>query len=150
MKTTIKVLLDSIMTADGNMLQGGLNRLASQPLPPKVSYRLGRLANEARSEAREFNLFKKGLFEKYGEFIKDNDGNDTEEMKIRAEHTEVCTKELEDYLSQEKEIWYEPINLSDLEGCRLTGNDMIVLEPFIVDDTPAVQEEDKPKVRATM
>jgi hypothetical protein len=154
MKTTLKAILNTVLAPDGQaVLQGGLNRLAMQPMNPKLSYRIGRLAEYARKTAEEFAKYRTELFKTYGEFVKDAEGNDTNDMVFKPENTETVTKLVDEYFAQEKDIWFEPMKLSELGNVMLSGNDMIVLAPFLIDDVNEQPEEEAteaPKIRATM
>jgi hypothetical protein len=128
MKTTVRELVEALQ-AQG---QGGLKRLSTQPLGIKMAYKINRLADSAMSAYNEYEKVRYSLIVKYGAPVKDADGNDTADLQVLPENTEAFTKELEEFVDTEKDIWYEPVTLQELEGVKLSAGDITFLKPFII------------------
>lgn len=120
---------------------GGLNKLSGMDLPVKTAYAIGRLVKSAQKAAEDRNKELGRLLEKYGERVKDPGGNDTGRWTVKPENNGVANTEMETFMAQEREIWFKPIPMKTLEdlGVKLSADDMVMLESFILAD-----EEEKP------
>jgi hypothetical protein len=125
MKTTVR----DLMTAISN--PGGLNKLASSSLPVKVAYKLSRLVDIAQSTGREIEEKRIEMIKTLGEYVKDAEGNDTQRLQVKAENEAEFTAAFDEILNAEKEIWYEPVTLDDIDAAKLSPNDILWMGPFI-------------------
>lgn len=114
-----------------------LNNFVQVPIPAKYSWRLGRVMKSLQSEVDSFSDHRAKLFRKYGEEVKP----ETEEQKaqgtqfkIKPEHMEKFTKELNDLLSEIIEIEFDQIPISLIEDSKMTIADMVNLDLFFLDD----------------
>lgn len=114
-----------------------LNSFVQVPIPAKYSWRLGRVMKKLQAEVDSFTDHRAKLFQKYGEEIKP----ETEEQKaqgtqfkIKPEHMEKFTKELNDLLSEVIEIEFDQIPISLIEDSKMTIADMVNLDLFFLDD----------------
>jgi Sec-independent protein translocase protein TatA len=136
MRTTVGKLFNAVNGP------GGLNKLANMDLPVRAAYTFGRLIKSARTAVNQLQKERERLFEEYGEPVLE-DGKDTGRQQIKKEHEEEFTKEVDAFTAQEREIWFEPIQLNDLEamGVRLSPVDMNMMAPFIIG--AEAEEEEK-------
>jgi len=114
-----------------------LNSFVQVPIPAKYSWRLGRVMKKLQVEVESFTDQRSKLFEKYGEEVE----SESEEkkmqgvqFKIKAEHMDVFTKELNDLLQETIEIEFDPIPISLIEDSNMTIADMVNLDVFFFDD----------------
>lgn len=114
-----------------------LNNFVQVPIPAKYSWRLGKVMKRLQSEVEEFNKSRTALFQKYGEEIdpSDTDSSQSEgrQLRIKEEHMEVFSSELNDLLSESITFTFSPIPVSLIES-SMTIADMANLEMFFEDD----------------
>jgi hypothetical protein len=59
---------------------------------------------------------RQAVFTKYGEKVLDNDGKETDQIKLKPENVEVANKELEAALNVETDVELKPVTVEDLSG----------------------------------
>ena len=139
---------------DGKIGMVGLVKLLSQDLLFKIQYRLIRLSEDVERETKRFQTLQRKMFDKWGEFEKvpvmnedgtpklDDNGEqvmkDTGNMHIKPENFQEYNKEINELLSEEISIWYEPIAIEELDDVKLNKMDYDMIKPFLLDKSDAV------------
>lgn len=113
-------------------ITGSLAKLVTMDLPVKISYRMTKIAKLIKNELQEVEDQRTELVKKYGE--------KTEQGLMVKEKIEEFNKEFNEFLDEEIEISYIPVNLSSIEDRKLSALDMLNLEIFIKDDDDEVIE----------
>lgn len=104
-----------------------LRKVSDMELPIRIAYRIGKALSKISEEQLEFDKHRQKLFEKYGEKVKDDEGNETDRIQVPRENMEKFIGELEELLGEQVDIDAEPIMLDDLEDIRLTPLEMSAL-----------------------
>jgi hypothetical protein len=116
MKTQIGKLLNA---------QEAINEIMMEKLPAKLSYRLGSLVEEIAVILKPFNDVKQKMFEEWGEKSKDG-----QTMSIKQEHFEKFKKEMESLVTEEVELKYKPMELSELGELKISPVAMAHLQDY--------------------
>jgi hypothetical protein len=112
-------------------LKPALHKLANHVgFGPKLAYRIAKLDGRMTAEINEARALYKKLVTKY-------EGYENHEDLRR--HFE---REQEEFLQISFELPFDQFRLEDLEGVKLSGNELISLEPFIL-NLPVVTIEEK-------
>lgn len=115
MKLAIKDLINS---------KEALQKLFSENLPVKTSYRLGRAIKHINSELKDFEDKRIELLKKYGDVVDDK-------ISVKAENMESFTKDINDLLQVELDLAFEPVAIDEIKDAKLSAIDMANLEKFI-------------------
>lgn len=110
-----------------------LRKLAGQPFPGKMVFRIAKLIKACENELACFEEARKGVIDRYGARKDDGELDITEDNQIRIqpEKIEDCNREMMELLSNEVEMDFEPLPLSCFDNVELTPNEVIMLEKII-------------------
>jgi len=120
MKITIKQLLDSVTP---------LNEIITLDFPVKYSFRLAKLAKSLTADLEMATEKDQSLISKYGTQDEENEG----QWKIDQENIEEFSKQRSELMSEEIEIDFEPISLSDVGDISIKPKDLMLLDSFFVE-----------------
>ena len=81
-----------------------LTRLSKQNLPIEVSWKLSKLLKNAVIEISAFEVLRNNKILSYGEIVKDENGKDTDNTKVKTENEEVYRNEIMELLTKDIEI----------------------------------------------
>lgn len=119
------VTLGELVNADQ-----ALARLAEQKLPIKVSWLLGKLVKRVREEVAEFHTHRNAWIQELGQT---EDGR-TWTIEAGSSNQAEFTKRLSELVALEVELAWVPLQVSALGSIEVSVADLIVLEPFLVED----------------
>jgi hypothetical protein len=105
MKVKVNQILDS---------QPTINKLLQTEMAPRPAFLLMRLAREIDTELKSFQKIRNDLIKKYGEELPDKS------IKVKDENFKQFEAEINPLLQTEVDIKADLINLSDLEGIKIT------------------------------
>jgi len=92
-----------------------LNKLVEEPLPTKISFKLMKLLNTLNSEVKLVEEQRLKLVKQYSE-----DGN-----TVSDQNKEVFVKEFSEFLNDEIEVTWEPIEVDSLgDNIKLSVSDL--------------------------
>ena len=111
----------------------GLSSLLSKELPMVTSYELTKLSKRIAEEIDAFDKARIAKIKELGEPIKDKDGKDTENYKIKDENKEVWEAEYKSLIEQEVSIDVPEITVADLGDIKIAPNQLVGLEWLIKD-----------------
>ena len=111
----------------------GLSALLSKELPMVTSYKLTKLSKRIAEEVDTFDKARIAKIKELGEPIKDKDGKDTENYKIKDENKEVWEAEYKSLIEQEVSIDVPEITVADLGDIKIAPNQLVGLEWLIKD-----------------
>lgn len=98
-------------------------RLLALPLDGKAAYALAKTARALQAEMSNFDAARLAILKKYG--VPDGD-----KYRIDDEHNlKDANSEMDLVLAQEIELPMEPVAVP--EGGKISGRDMLLLEPFM-------------------
>lgn len=140
MKITLKQL---------NRGYGHLQFLASQELPAKVAYKVGRILDGAESEQTRLNKHFAKLAKSLG-FTLGNKEQPPQMIESKGEVPEEIIEKFNDQadelMTAEVELWGDPFKVSELANCaKLTGAMCATLHWMIIEDDATAEP---PKVAA--
>lgn len=115
--------------------------LADTKLPIKASYRIGRVLTSYQSEIQIFNKAHIELVQKHGG-VEDEQGR----MQVPKDRMDAFLPEFEELLSEECEIWGDPIHIDLLGDAEIEPGVLAVLSWLITDGSEVAAE--KPKAAA--
>ena len=81
-----------------------LTRLSKQNLPIEVSWKLSKFLKNAVIEISAFEVLRNNKILSYGEIVKDENGKDTDNTKVKTENEEVYRNEIMELLTKDIEI----------------------------------------------
>lgn len=102
--------------------------LANTKLPIKASYRIGRVLTSYQSEIQIFNKAHIELIQKHGG-VQDEQGL----MQVPKESLPTFLPEFEELLSEECELWGDPIHIDLLGDAEIEPGVLAVLSWLITD-----------------
>lgn len=105
-----------------------LQEIANQPIPAKISFRLGVLIRKVNERCEVYQETRKALCEKYGE-----ENQDEGKYDIRPEEQDTFNKELDDLLAEEVTFNVSPIKLRVIESVPLSPGAMASLHWLVVE-----------------
>lgn len=112
-----------------------MRELANKPMKTKVAFQTARLIREIEKEYNLFQESRNKLITQYG--AKDESGNlkidENNNYSIEPTHIIDFNKELNEMLNQTLSLNVEPIKLDDLGETDFTPNDMVLLQPFVIE-----------------
>jgi len=82
--------------------------------PSAVRIKLAGNLRKTKPAYEDFTQVKVDLFKKYGDVVKDKDGNPTDKIQLRAADAEAANKELADALEVDTHQTLNPITVKDL------------------------------------
>lgn len=91
-----------------------LTRLSKQNLPIEVSWKLSKLLKNAVIEISAFEVLRNNKILSYGEIVKDENGKDTDNTKVKAENEEVYRNEIMELLTKDIEIDIPLIEMKEI------------------------------------
>lgn len=110
MKVTLQKIVNSIEQ---------LNALQSHPLPAKTSYRIMRLVNKLDSIIKTFTAKRNELIKELGA-----ENVETKQIAVKPENLEKFNEKINEILSIEEEVDFEPINPEDLGDTKIPAKDL--------------------------
>jgi hypothetical protein len=102
MKVTVKDIVDA---------KESFAALITKNIPFRANYRISKFINEINRELEAFEKIKGELFQKYGEKI-EVDGQ--EMLEIKKDKFNIFNADMDDILSEEVILSYEPMYIEDL------------------------------------
>lgn len=105
----MKIKLGDIIGYEKNMVA-----LLKVKLPVKVAYRLSKLSNKIASEIKTYREQEFALIKELGEVVLDEEGKETDNMKVAKENMPKYKEEIEKLFDLEVDIDFEPINITEL------------------------------------
>lgn len=102
-----------------------LDILLNLSLPAKDSYKLAVAANQLKERFGVYEQTRQNLVKKFGEHVAAENV-----IRVKNEHVEEFSKELEGLLSETVELEISPISVTVLGDTKLTAKDMAILSPF--------------------
>lgn len=112
-----------------------MQEIMKKNLKSRPAFLLARIIREIEKEYETFQAARKILIEKYGEkdesgnLYIDKDGNN----RILKNEIDNFNRDMTDLLNTYVQLNVSSISLNDLEGVEFTPEQMLVLEPFIVE-----------------
>ena len=91
-----------------------LTRLSKQNLPIEVSWKLSKLLKNAVIEISAFEVLRNNKILSYGEIVKDENGKDTDNTKVKTENEEVYRNEIMELLTKDIEIDIPLIEMKEI------------------------------------
>ena len=91
-----------------------LTRLSKQNLPIEVSWKLSKLLKNAVIEISAFEVLRNNKILSYGEIVKDDNGKDTDNTKVKTENEEVYRNEIMELLTKDIEIDIPLIEMKEI------------------------------------
>jgi len=91
-----------------------LTRLSKQNLPIEVSWKLSKLLKNAVIEISAFEVIRNNKILSYGEIVKDENGKDTGNTKVKTENEEVYRNEIMELLTKDIEIDIPLIEMKEI------------------------------------
>jgi len=91
-----------------------LTRLSKQNLPIEVSWKLSKLLKNAVIEISAFEVLRNNKILSYGEIVKDENGKDTGNTKVKTENEEVYRNEIMELLTKDIEIDIPLIEMKEI------------------------------------
>lgn len=125
MTTTLQTLVNAI---------DPLNRLMEMDLPARTAYKVMTLADAINEHTTRYNKLRGELFNKYGESLKDENGNDTGQIQISPENNAAFSEEHYALLQEEVELTSPHLTLSDLESTSVKPKDLMRLREFVSEE----------------
>ncbi len=104
------------------------NVILNLPLPARDAYRLGIAAKQIQERVVVYEQTRQNLIKKYGETIETPQKETV--MRVKAEHIDAFTKELEPLLEETLEVNMEPIPIDTVADSKLNAIDLLNLAPF--------------------
>lgn len=104
------------------------NVILNLPLPARDAYRLGIAAKQIQERVVVYEQTRQNLIKKYGETIETPQKETV--MRVKAEHIDAFTKELEPLLEETLEVNMEPILIDTVADSKLNAIDLLNLAPF--------------------
>lgn len=109
---------------------------AGDGLTIKQAYWLGKLIAAGEPEVQRIDKLRMELFEKYGEPVKDEDGNEIvpRQLKIKEGFERLFVEQVEALLAESIEVPGQPLALSDLaDSLPLSALDLVRLHWLITE-----------------
>jgi len=91
-----------------------LTRLSKQNLPIEVSWKLSKFLKNAVIEISAFEVLRNNKIIAYGEIVKDENGKDTDNTKVKTENEEVYRNEIMELLTKDIEIDIPLIEMKEI------------------------------------
>jgi len=91
-----------------------LTKLSKQNLPIEVSWKLSKLLKNAVIEISAFEVLRNNKILSYGEIVKDENGKDTDNTKVKTENEEVYRNEIMELLTKDIEIDIPLIEMKEI------------------------------------
>ena len=91
-----------------------LTRLSKQNLPIEISWKLSKLLKNAVIEISAFEVLRNNKILSYGEIVKDENGKDTGNTKVKTENEEVYRNEIMELLTKDIEIDIPLIEMKEI------------------------------------
>jgi len=108
-----------------------VKKLMASDLSIVTSYKLSKLAKKINEEFKDFEEKRIELIKKYGEEVKDKQG----QYKIDSpEKVKLFNEELDKLLKLKVKFEFDKVKLSDIKDAKLSANDLLSLEPFLEAD----------------
>lgn len=125
MTTTLQTIVNAV---------DPLNRLMEMDLPARTAYKVMTLADAINEHTTRYNKLRNELFTKYGENLKDENGNETGQVQITPENNAAFSEEHYTLLQEEVELTPPHLTLSDLEAVSVKPKDLMRLREFVTDE----------------
>ena len=110
-----------------------VRKLMTTDLPIKLSYLLSKMVKVISDELINIEEVRHKLVKKYGE------EGENENFEVKPENVLSFTKEFDEFLGTDVELFVTPIKLNDIPSdVRLSAVDMNMLTGFIVDEEEAI------------
>lgn len=114
---------------------------AGNGLTIKQAYTIGKISKIAEPELQRVESLKMGLFDKFGESLKDKDGKPALDqsgqplIQIKTEHKDEYIRQMEEMFDTKVDIPVDPFPIDDLkDNIPLTAVDLTRLSWLIVGD----------------
>ena len=107
-------------------LTRSLPKLTEKELPIRTSYRLLKFLKQCSEEMETLEKARVKLVEKYAEETEDKSN-----MKVSEANTAKFQEEFNALLSEEVEIDFTPIKISDLGDIKVSTNDLLPLQRIL-------------------
>ena len=127
MKLTIK-------TGDLEKILISINKLMKKELPIQISFQLKKIYKQLENEIKIYEESKLDLLNKYAD--RDDYGNlkiENEYYVIKKENRDDFANEMNSLNNIDIELEFEPISIQYLSDVKLTAEDLIILEDFLVE-----------------
>lgn len=109
----------------------GLSIILSKELPMVTSFKLSKLAKRIEEEVSLFDKARVAKVKELGEPIKDKDGKETSDYKIKEENKEIWAQEYKSLIEQEVTIEVPEIKLADFGDIKIAPSQLLGLEWLI-------------------
>lgn len=91
-----------------------LIKFSKQNLPIEISWELSKLLTKVLPEITSFETLKNNKIISYGETLKDKDGKDTDQVKVKPENEEIFRNEIIELLDKDIELEIPVIEMKDI------------------------------------
>ena len=91
-----------------------LTRLSKQNLPIETSWELSKFLKEALVEISSFESLRNNKIICYGEILKDEKGNDTDQTRVKKENEEIYKQEIIELLDKDIKIEIPLIEMKEI------------------------------------
>lgn len=91
-----------------------LIKFSKQNLPIEISWELSKLLTKVLPETTSFETLKNNKIISYGETLKDKDGKDTDQVKVKPENEEIFRNEIIELLDKDIELEIPVIEMKDI------------------------------------
>lgn len=112
-----------------------LNKLINKELPIMTSYKLFKLIKQISKEYEFLNNKRTELINKYAERDEKNNikYNNNNSIPIKKDMVEECNQKLNELMSIEFNVEFEPISIEVLGEISITPKDLLALDKFLKD-----------------
>lgn len=91
-----------------------LIKFSKQNLPIEISWELSKLLTKVLPETTSFETLKNNKIISYGETLKDKDGKDTDQVRVKPENEEIFRNEIIELLDKDIELEIPVIEMKDI------------------------------------
>ena len=115
--------------------RAALNKISHSAMPAKTAYKISKLSNFLKDDANFYTERLSQIIEQYGE--KDENGEPVisgNGYKIQKDKTDECTAAIKELSEIEAAIPDAKIYLSELDGVKLSPDDIAAIYDFIEED----------------
>ena len=94
--------------------QKNMGALTKVKLPVKVAYRISKLNNKIASEVKDYKEQEFALIKELGEVVLDDEGKETDNLRVTKENMPKYKEEVEKLLDLEVDLDFETIDINEL------------------------------------
>lgn len=121
--------------------EGAFHQILNKEIPPKLSYRMARITDKILGAFKYIGKMNHDLVKKYGDAVKDKDGNDTSRWQVPPAKMKVYTDAYEAMLETEVDLGAQLIPFECLNAMSgISPAAMSAIKDFI--EAPPTEPEE--------